>query len=90
LRRGGVFSISLGESSQGARAMTESGPGRIGVITVSILTPLVLVVGLLNERARLLHDILIGTVVINNPVHAQVLRMRHRGRGIILKWRQGI
>jgi uncharacterized RDD family membrane protein YckC len=35
----------------------------------------VLVVGLLNERQRLLHDILIGTVVINNPVRAQALRM---------------
>ena len=45
-------------------------------ITVSILTPLVLVVGLLNERRRLLHDILIGTVVINNPPRAQILRMR--------------
>jgi uncharacterized RDD family membrane protein YckC len=44
-------------------------------ITVSILTPLVLVVGLLNERQRLLHDILIGTVVINNPMRAQALRM---------------
>jgi uncharacterized RDD family membrane protein YckC len=44
-------------------------------ITVSILTPLVLVVGLLNERQRLLHDILIGTVVINNPARAQALRM---------------
>jgi uncharacterized RDD family membrane protein YckC len=43
--------------------------------TVSLLTPLVLVVGLLNERQRLLHDILIGTVVINNPVRAQALRM---------------
>src|SRR3984893_11341998 len=42
-------------------------------VTVSILTPLVLVVGLLNERQRLLHDILIGTVVINNPGRA--LRM---------------
>jgi uncharacterized RDD family membrane protein YckC len=36
-------------------------------ITMSVLTPLVLVVGLLNERQRLLHDLLIGTVVINNP-----------------------
>jgi uncharacterized RDD family membrane protein YckC len=45
-------------------------------ITISVLTPLVLVVGLLNERRRLLHDILIGTVVINNPLRAQVLRMR--------------
>ena len=44
-------------------------------ITVSILTPLVLVVGLLNERQRLLHDIMLGTVVINNPVRARVLRM---------------
>ena len=44
-------------------------------ITVTFLTPLVLVVGLLNERQRLLHDILIGTVVINNPVRAQALRM---------------
>jgi uncharacterized RDD family membrane protein YckC len=44
-------------------------------ITVSIMTPLVLVIGLLNERQRLLHDILIGTVVINNPARAQALRM---------------
>jgi uncharacterized RDD family membrane protein YckC len=45
-------------------------------ITVSVLTPLALVVGLLNDRRRLLHDILIGTVVINNPLRAEVLRMR--------------
>jgi uncharacterized RDD family membrane protein YckC len=43
-------------------------------LTTSFLTPLVLVVGLLNERRRLLHDILLGTVVINNPVRAQALR----------------
>src|ERR1700716_2599516 len=43
--------------------------------TISILTPLVLVVGLLNERHRLLHDILLGAVVINNPARAQALRM---------------
>jgi uncharacterized RDD family membrane protein YckC len=47
-------------------------------VTISVLTPLVLVVGLLNERQRLLHDILIGTVVINNPVRAQALRMASR------------
>ena len=44
-------------------------------LTISFLTPLILVVGLLNERRRLLHDILLGTVVINNPVRAQALRM---------------
>jgi uncharacterized RDD family membrane protein YckC len=43
-------------------------------ITVSVLTPLVLLVGLLNARQRLLHDILVGTVVINNPARAQALR----------------
>jgi uncharacterized RDD family membrane protein YckC len=43
-------------------------------ITVSVLTPLVLLVGLLNERRRLLHDLLLGTVVINNPARAQALR----------------
>ena len=46
-------------------------------ITVSFLTPLVLLVGLFNERRRLLHDILVGTVVVNNPFRAEVLR--HRG-----------
>ena len=39
-------------------------------ITITALTPLVLVVGLLDERRRLLHDILIGTVVINHAVRA--------------------
>src|SRR5215813_1695090 len=43
-------------------------------ITVSFLTPLILLVGFFNERHRLLHDILIGTVVINNPTRAQTLR----------------
>ena len=46
-------------------------------ISVSFLTPLILLVGLFNERRRLLHDILVGTVVINNPFRAQLLR--HRG-----------
>jgi uncharacterized RDD family membrane protein YckC len=43
-------------------------------ITVSILTPLVLVVGLFNDRRRLLHDILVGTVVINSSHRAETLR----------------
>lgn len=34
-------------------------------VSVSALTPLVLLVGLFNARRRLLHDILLGTVVIN-------------------------
>ncbi len=36
-------------------------------LTVSLLTPFILLVGFFNERRRLLHDILVGTVVINHP-----------------------
>ena len=43
-------------------------------VTVSFLTPFVLLVGFFNHRGRLLHDILLGTVVINNPARAQALR----------------
>jgi len=48
-------------------------------VTVSVLTPLVLLVGFFNDRQRLLHDILVGTVVINNPARAAVLRPVRRG-----------
>jgi uncharacterized RDD family membrane protein YckC len=43
-------------------------------VTTSALTPLVLLVGLLNERQRLLHDFLLGTVVINNERRRRALR----------------
>jgi uncharacterized RDD family membrane protein YckC len=43
-------------------------------VTTSALTPLVLLVGLLNERQRLLHDFLLGTVVINNEHRRRQLR----------------
>jgi uncharacterized RDD family membrane protein YckC len=48
-------------------------------ITVSFLTPLVLLVPFFNHRRRLLHDILVGTVVINNPARAQALRPNRAG-----------
>src|SRR4051794_2103080 len=41
-------------------------------ISVSVLTPFVLLIGLFNGRRRLLHDILLGTVVINSSVLTQV------------------
>jgi uncharacterized RDD family membrane protein YckC len=41
-------------------------------ISVSVLSPLVLLVGLFNGRRRLLHDVVLGTVVINNSVRSQV------------------
>jgi uncharacterized RDD family membrane protein YckC len=40
-------------------------------VSVSFLTPLVLLIGLFNGRRRLLHDIVLGTVVINSSVRAQ-------------------
>jgi uncharacterized RDD family membrane protein YckC len=45
-------------------------------ISVSVLTPLILVVGFFNSRGRLLHDILVGTVVINNAARASSLQVR--------------
>ena len=38
--------------------------------TVSFFTPLILLVAFFNERRRLLHDIMLGTVVINNRARA--------------------
>ena len=47
-------------------------------ITVSMLTPFVLLVCLFNERGRCLHDMLVGTTVINNATRAAALRGSHR------------
>ena len=45
--------------------------------SVSMLTPLVILIGLFNTRKRLLHDMVLGTVVINNPARAsQLVRRR--------------
>ena len=43
-------------------------------VTVSFLTPFILLVAFFNHRRRLLHDMLVGTIVINNPARAQALR----------------
>jgi uncharacterized RDD family membrane protein YckC len=45
-------------------------------VSVSFLTPLVLLVALVNDRKRLLHDVVLGTIVINNPERAGMLRGR--------------
>ena len=47
-------------------------------ITVSALTPLVLLVCLFNQRRRCLHDILVGTVIINNEIRSAALRTARR------------
>jgi uncharacterized RDD family membrane protein YckC len=41
-------------------------------ISVSVLSPFVLLLGLFNSRRRLLHDFVLGTVVINNSVRAPI------------------
>jgi uncharacterized RDD family membrane protein YckC len=43
-------------------------------ITISFLTPLILLVAFFNQRGRLLHDMLVGTIVINNRARAEALR----------------
>jgi uncharacterized RDD family membrane protein YckC len=47
--------------------------------TVSFFTPFVLLVAFFNERRRLLHDIMLGTVIINNDQRAAMLRPTLRG-----------
>jgi uncharacterized RDD family membrane protein YckC len=48
-------------------------------ISVSVLTPFILLVGFFNARRRLLHDILVGTVLINTQSRAVTLRARAAG-----------
>ena len=47
-------------------------------LAVSFLTPFILLVGLFNDRRRLLHDMLVGTIVINNEARASALRRSTR------------
>jgi uncharacterized RDD family membrane protein YckC len=42
--------------------------------TVSFFTPFILLVAFFNARRRLLHDIILGTVVVNNAPRAAMLR----------------
>jgi uncharacterized RDD family membrane protein YckC len=41
-------------------------------VSISFLSPLVVLVGLFNRRRRLLHDLVLGTVIINNSVRSPV------------------
>src|SRR6202162_3194791 len=43
-------------------------------LTISTLTPFILLVCFFNQRRRLLHDIVLGTVIINNAQRAAMLR----------------
>jgi uncharacterized RDD family membrane protein YckC len=45
-------------------------------VTLSVLTWFILIIGLFNGRKRLLHDMLVGTVLINTPARAAALQPR--------------
>ena len=44
-------------------------------VSISAVSPLILLVCFFNDRRRLLHDIVLGTVVINNARRAAMLRI---------------
>ena len=46
-------------------------------LSVSFLSPLVLLFGLFNSRRRLLHDIVLGTVIINSSVRTHAASAAH-------------
>ena len=81
---GGPASATLGMRVSGVEMRTWSGQKLFPLLavlhalafwfSVGILTPLVLLVGLFNRRRRLLHDIILGTVIINNAQRAAELR----------------
>ena len=50
-------------------------------ISVSALTPFILLVAFFNERKRLLHDMVAGTIVVNNEARAAALRSTRPGAG---------
>jgi len=45
-------------------------------VSVSMLTPFIVLIGLFNARKRLLHDMLLGTVIVNAPARAAQLAPR--------------
>jgi len=79
---GGPYSATLGMRAMDLELRTWYGaPGYFVLgamqavlfwISVSFLSPLVLLVGLFNGRRRLLHDIVLGTVVINSSIRNPV------------------
>ena len=84
LTLGGARSASVGMRMMDIEMRTWYGApayfvlGAIHVIafwfSVSFFTPLILLVCFFNHRRRLLHDIVLGTIIINNAERAQSLR----------------
>ena len=76
LTLGGVGSATVGMRAAGIEMRTLGGEamtpllavleGLLFWVLVSVLTPLVFIVGLMSNRNRLLHDMLLGTVMLNS------------------------
>ena len=80
LTLGGPSSATPGMRMTGLEMRTWSGAPMFALLaiihallfwfSVSVLTPLILLVGLFTSRKQLLHDLLLGTVVVNSwPLH---------------------
>ena len=79
---GGAYSATLGMRLMDLELRTWYGaPGYFvlgamhGILfwfSVSLLSPLVILIGLFNGRRRLLHDYVLGTVVINTSVRSSI------------------
>jgi uncharacterized RDD family membrane protein YckC len=77
---GGSASATIGMRLTGLQIRTWQGDrasfllGAVHAIvfwtSVTVLTPLVLLVSLINPRKQLLHDMLLGAIVVRNPAHA--------------------
>jgi uncharacterized RDD family membrane protein YckC len=88
LTLGGPYSATLGMRAMDLEMRTWYGSPAYSLlgavhaivfwITVSALTPLVLLVALFNERRRCLHDMIVGTIIINNETRAAMLRGQNR------------
>lgn len=84
LTLGSPYSATLGMRLMDLQVRTSNGApcysllGAVHAVlfwfSVSLLSPLVLIVGVLNDRRRLLHDFLAGTVVVNTEFRASILR----------------
>jgi len=80
LTLGGRHSATLGMRAMGIEMRTLSGAPAYFVlgaahavlywISVSMLTPFIVLIGLFNARGRLLHDFILGAVIINGPARA--------------------
>lgn len=87
LTLGGSESATIGMRAAGLEMRTLGGDkmypllavlhGLVFWVLVGLLTPLILIVGLLSNRSRLLHDMLLGVVLLNAGPLEELERVRN-------------